>query len=80
MGTALAVSPFNSIPRILPAGKPKVLFNMKNTDKTGNYDFTVDGRVFVQGKCDDMITKLCKDVGWLEDFKLTLPALHRDKL
>ena len=32
VGTALAVSPFNMIPSMLPANKPKVLFNMNNTD------------------------------------------------
>ena len=32
VGTALAVQPFNMIPSMLPANKPKVLFNMNNTD------------------------------------------------
>ena len=47
MGTALAVSPFNMIPELLSAEKPKVLFNMNNTKETGKIDFTTEGRVFV---------------------------------
>ena len=80
MGTALAVSPFNMVPSMLPANKPKVLFNMNNTDKTGGFDFTAEGRVYMEGKCDETLTQLCKDVGWFEDFKKTLPTLHSDKL
>jgi hypothetical protein len=40
MGTALAVSPFNMIPDIIPKEVPKVLFNMENTNKTSSHDFT----------------------------------------
>jgi NAD-dependent SIR2 family protein deacetylase len=34
MGTALAVSPFNSIPAFMPKTIPKVLFNMTNVKDT----------------------------------------------
>ena len=49
MGTALAVSPFNSIVRMVPKNVIKVLFNMENTDKTGGYDFTLtnENKLFV---------------------------------
>ncbi len=58
IGTALAVSPFNSIPRSISIQKdvPKVLINMQNTDMTGGYDFTKgDDKLFIQGKCDEVI-------------------------
>jgi hypothetical protein len=49
MGTALAVAPFNRLPYKLAYNCPRVLFNMTNTDETGNYDFTknTDTRLFV---------------------------------
>ena len=70
MGTALAVSPFNQIVRIVGADKPKVLFNMDNTKETGGFDFCDgnDRKLFVQGKCDEKIFQLVKDCGWEEDF------------
>ena len=35
MGTALSVSPFNTLPFECRQDVPKVLFNMNNTDETG---------------------------------------------
>ena len=55
MGTALAVSPFNMIPDIIPKEVPKVLFNMENTNKTSSHDFTKQGKLLVKGKCDESI-------------------------
>lgn len=78
VGTALAVSPFNVIPQLLP-NTPKVLFNMDNTKETGGYDF-LDGnpkKLFVQGKCDETLTKLAKDCGWEADFQAALPDYHK---
>ena len=70
MGTALAVSPFNIIPQLLPNKEtPRVLFNMENTHLTGGIDFTKGKTsLFVQGKCDETIGKFCGDVGWAADF------------
>ena len=69
MGTALAVSPFNMIPHLVDDDTPAVLFNLDNTDLTGGIDFTKGStKLFVQGKCDETLTKLCQDVGWHEDF------------
>lgn len=39
IGTALAVSPFNFIPRVIKKDIPKILFNMDNTTDTGGMDF-----------------------------------------
>jgi len=43
-----------------------VLFNLENTAETGNYDFTKrrDRNLFVQGKCDETLSQLVKDLGW----------------
>jgi hypothetical protein len=42
---------------------------MDNTHLTGGLDFTKgDDRLFVEGKCDETISKFCKDVGWYADF------------
>jgi len=42
---------------MVPKNVMKVLFNMENTDKTGGYDFklTNENKLFVQGKCDELI-------------------------
>ena len=80
IGTALAVAPFNSIPKAFSIKKdvPKVLINMQNTDLTGGYDFTKgDDKLFIQGKCDEVIRKLVKDAGWDADFNKILPDFHK---
>lgn len=71
MGTGLAVSPFNSIVDQVKDEVPKVLINLENTDYSG-YDFVSKynpERLFLKGKCDDVVTKICKDLGWSEEFK-----------
>ena len=70
MGTGLAVGPFNQIVDSAPKECPKVLINLENTDFSG-YDFKTKykpERLFLQGKCDDVVTKISKDCGWGEDF------------
>jgi len=81
MGTALAVRPFSLIPSFCKEKTPKVLFNMTNTKDTSQYDFCdgKDNKIFVEGKCDETLAKLAKDCGWLEDFRETLPAVHKGK-
>ncbi len=81
IGTALAVSPFNSIPNRISDGVPKVLINMENTLKTGHIDFTKgDDKLFLKGKCDEVIAKLVKDVGWGEDFDMLLPEILKKSI
>jgi len=81
MGTALAVAPFNMLPHMVAKGVPKVLFNLDNTKDTGGIDFeNKDGnKLFVKGKCDETLAKLCEDCGWKEDFNKVLPDYHKKK-
>lgn len=54
---------------------------MNNTKQTGGYDFTQgEGKLFVEGKCDETVIKLVKDCGWEDDFANVLPEYHKDKL
>eukprot|EP00347_Sterkiella_histriomuscorum_P016809 403351771 len=69
MGTALAVSPFNTLVSSAPKDIPKVLINRENTVEHG-YDFTKgDDKLFLQGDCDEIIKKIIKDCRWEKDFK-----------
>ena len=71
-GTGLAVMPFCFTVDRVPENTPSVLVNLENTFGAG-YDFEDTfghpNRLFLQGKCDDTIIKLCKDVGWYDDLK-----------
>lgn len=71
MGTALAVGPFNQIVNEVGDKCPKVLINMENTDYSG-YDFENKAdypeRLFLKGKCDEVVTKLATDCGWKDEF------------
>lgn len=82
MGTALAVPPFNNVPDMAGDSCPKVLFNMENVNQTSRYDFCDEqgDKIFVQGKCDESIIKLVKEIGWEEEFKQILPDVHKDKI
>lgn len=71
MGTALAVGPFNQIVNEIGDKCKKVLINMENTALSGfDFDDKIDypERLFLQGKCDDVVTKLAKDCGWEDEF------------
>ena len=72
MGTALAVPPFNTTIDNIRKNCPKVLINMTNTDKEG-YDFAdkhnFPERLFLQGKCDDTVTKIMADCEQAEQFE-----------
>jgi len=71
MGTALAVGPFNQLVNEIGENCPKVLINMENTAYSG-FDFEdadkYPERLFLQGKCDEVVTKLAKDCGWEDEF------------
>ena len=79
MGTALAVAPFNITPTLVKENCPKILFNMNNTKETGGMDFTEKNRykLFMEGKCDELVRKLVADCGWTEDFEAVLPDCHK---
>ena len=66
MGTALAVSPFNMLVGSTPGNCHQVLINRENTTNSG-FDFEKgDYKLFIPGNCDDVVTKLAKDIGWEE--------------
>lgn len=73
MGTGLAVAPFNGAAKIGDKDgnfMPRVLMNLENTAESG-YDFAnpekYPERLWLNGKCDDTIRTICKQLGWEED-------------
>jgi len=76
IGTALAVSPFNSCVSAPKDGVPKLLWNLDNCKEHG-FDFDdlkeFPGRLYMHGKCDDTVWQLCEDLGWTEDFIKVCP-------
>lgn len=62
IGTALAVFPFCATPGMAEKDCPSVLINMENLPHNG-YDyedlFNYPNRLFIQGKCDEAIWKIC---------------------
>ena len=71
IGTSLSIKPFNKTVEKAKKGCPKVLINLEHTDFNG-FDFQDleknPGRLFLKGKCDDIICQLVKDVGWSNEF------------
>jgi hypothetical protein len=66
MGTALAVSPFNSIVTSIDKKCPKILINMENT-KAHGYDFENDlypERFLWKGKCDEVVEEISEYCGF----------------
>lgn len=58
IGTSLAVKPFNSIIDEVKESCPKVLINLENTNNYSyNFNNTIQHpeRLWLQGKCDDVI-------------------------
>ena len=70
IGTALAVSPFNNTIMQAEIECPKVLINLENTAENG-FDFMDllenPERLFIPGKCDETIFRICKDLGWTNE-------------
>jgi len=68
MGTALMVSPFNTLVEMAPHGTPQVLINRENTVPV--YDFTKGFyRLFLPGNCDDTVMEIIKAAGWLAEYE-----------
>ena len=62
IGTGLLVKPFNTVINQAKPDCPRVLINLENT-VSGGYDFdtiTHPERLFLQGKCDEVLEELCK--------------------
>lgn len=60
MGTSLTVHPFASLARLPRPGCPRVLINL---DHVGDFGRRPDD-VILLGKCDDIVKKMCKELGW----------------
>ena len=71
IGTALAVYPFSITPSEPSRETPKVLINLQNTAAAA-WDFedlyNHPERLWLQGKCDDIIQKIVVDAGWSPEF------------
>ena len=69
-GTSLADQPFESLADIGGDEVPKVLINVENTKKVG-FDFddmeNHPERLWLQGKCDDVVKRIYNDAGWDRD-------------
>lgn len=68
MGTGLNVLPFNMLVREPKKGVPVVLINLADTKMSFRFKDTYNhpDRLFLEGKCDEIIAKLMKDIGWKE--------------
>ena len=68
MGTSLKVQPFASIPYLTNPKADIVVFNM---EKVGEYlyDRLYNHSLFIQGKTDESVVKLLKDLNLLDEFK-----------
>ena len=52
-----------------PKNCHQVLINPENTNLCGiNFEKDIN-RLFLQGKCDDIVTKLVYDLGWHSEFE-----------
>lgn len=64
VGTALAVAPFNKIVELIPDNVDKVLINLENTYIDFDNQDEYPKRLFLKGKCDEVLQKLANDLGW----------------
>ena len=60
MGTSLTVHPFASLAGMVRDSCPRVLINL---DHVGDFGSRADD-VILLGKCDEIVTELCKELGW----------------
>ncbi|KIM40877.1 hypothetical protein M413DRAFT_445656 [Hebeloma cylindrosporum] len=63
MGTSLTVQPFASLAEMVDDSCPRVLINL---DHVGDFGSRSDDVVLL-GKCDDIVTKLCNELGWEDE-------------
>ena len=60
MGTSLTVHPFASLAGMVEESCPRILINL---DHVGDFGSRADD-VILLGKCDEIVTELCKELGW----------------
>jgi NAD-dependent histone deacetylase SIR2 len=63
MGTSLTVHPFARLAELVNADCPRVLINL---ERVGDFAHRPDD-VLLLGKCDDMVRKLCQELGWEDE-------------
>ncbi|KAI0661969.1 DHS-like NAD/FAD-binding domain-containing protein [Cubamyces menziesii] len=63
IGTSLTVQPFASLTTLVPEGCPRVLINM---DPAGDIGTRPDDVVLL-GRCDEIVRKICRELGWEEE-------------
>ena len=72
IGSDLAVGPFNQIVKMISDDVSKVLINLENTKEAG-FDFDnsekYPNRIFLEGKCDDVVQELAEQCGWREELQ-----------
>ncbi|TFY75767.1 hypothetical protein EWM64_g8244 [Hericium alpestre] len=77
MGTSLTVYPFAALPRLVPDECPRILINL---DEAGDIGYRSNDVVLL-GPCDEIVRKLCKELGWeeelVEDWEATIESLER---
>jgi NAD-dependent histone deacetylase SIR2 len=71
LGTQMTVTPFNTIPNNVRNSIPKVLFNV-DSDALSRFS-TQENTLIVEGKPDDLVFQLCRDIDQLEKFNSVLP-------
>lgn len=64
IGTSLTVHPFASLADLVPDNCPRVLVNL---DEVGHFYKQDD--IVLLGKCDDIVRKLCCELGWGEELE-----------
>jgi len=63
IGTSLTVHPFASLLDLIPPNCPRLLINL---ELVGDFGTEVNDVVCL-GKCDDIVQRLCKELGWEEE-------------
>ena len=63
MGTSLTVHPFASLAGMVESTCPRVLINLEHV---GDFGARADD-VILLGSCDEVVRKLCKELGWEDD-------------
>lgn len=68
IGTALAVGPYNNLVEVGGDDIPKVLINLQPTEFHNFQDPKHPNRLFLQGKCDDIVKELVTKLQWENEF------------
>ena len=67
IGSSLVVSPFNFLPTLIPNDAAAVTINMEPISHIPRLT-SEKNALFLEGKCDEVIDELIKDLGWKEEF------------